>query len=250
MIGEKPSSGNRKEPNLSGQTIDKTTSLETAIAHIKDGATVMVGGFGVPGTPFILIDALLNAGVSGLTLIKNEANEDHMGVSKLIEAGKVKKLITSHLGLNGTVIGMMNSGKIEVEFYPQGILAEKIRAGGAGLLGFVTDIGIDTILRENKQMVTVDGKAAIFEPAIQADVALIHAAVADRVGNLAYTKSGRNFNPLMATAANCVIAETERIVDAGDLDPDAIHTPAAFVDCIVPIRDLTAEYGILQHHVA
>jgi acetate CoA/acetoacetate CoA-transferase alpha subunit len=209
----------------------------------------MVGGFGVPGTPFILIDALLDAGVASLTLIKNEANEDHMGVSKLIEAGKVKKLVTSHLGLNGTVIGMMNNGEIEVEFYPQGILAEKIRAGGAGLLGFVTDIGIDTILRDNKQMVTVNGKEAIFEPALTADIALIHAAVADRAGNLAYIKSARNLNPLMATAAGRVIAEAERIVETGHLDPDAIHTPAAFVDHVAPIRDPTAEYGILQHHV-
>ena len=229
--------------------IDKTTTLEAAIAHVKDGAAVMVGGFGVPGTPFVLINALLDAGVANLTLIKNEANEDHMGVSKLIEAGRVKKLITSHLGLNGTVIGMMNSGEIEVEFHPQGILAEKIRAGGAGLLGFVTDIGIDTILRDNKQMVTVNDKEAIFEPALTADVALIHASAADRAGNLVFTKSGRNFNPLMATAADCVIAEAERIVETGDLDPDAIHTPAAFVDHVVPIRDLTAEYGILQHHV-
>lgn len=231
-----------------GITMDKTTALEAVIANIKDGDAVMVGGFGVPGTPFILIDALLEAGAAGLTLIKNEANEDHMGVSKLIEAGKVKKLITSHLGLNGTVIGMMNRGEIEVAFYPQGILAEKIRAGGAGLMGFVTDIGIDTILRDNKQMVTVNGKEAIFEPALTADVALIHASVADRAGNLAYAKSGRNFNPLMATAASCVIAEAEGIVETGDLDPDAIHTPAAFVDHVVPIRDLTAEYGILQHH--
>lgn len=231
-----------------GGTIDKITTIETAIAHVKDGAVVMAGGFGVPGTPFILIDALLEAAISRLTLIKNEANEDLMGVSKLIEAGRVQKLITSHLGLNSAVISMMNRGKIDVEFYPQGILAEKIRAGGAGLMGFVTDIGIDTILREKKQIITVNGKEAIFEPALTAEIALIHAAAADRAGNLAYTKSARNFNPLMATAARRVIVEAERIVATGDLDPDAVHTPAAFVDHVVPIQDLTAEYGILKHH--
>ena len=124
--------------------LDKTCSIEDIRLRFKDGMTVMVGGFGVPGTPFTLIDALLATGASDLTLIKNEANEDHMGLSKLIEAGRGKKVITSHLGLNATVIGIMNRGEIEVEFYPQGILAEKIRAGGAGLFGFLTDIGIDT----------------------------------------------------------------------------------------------------------
>jgi acetate CoA/acetoacetate CoA-transferase alpha subunit len=145
-------------------------------SRFKDGMTVMVGGFGVPGTPFTLIDALLATGASDLTLIKNEANEDHMGLSKLIEAGRCKKIITSHLGLNATVIGIMNRGEIDVEFYPQGILAEKIRAGGAGLFGFLTDIGIDTILSDKKQTVTIDGREVIAEPALRADVALIHAA--------------------------------------------------------------------------
>ena len=229
--------------------IDKTTSLENALKAIHGGDTIMAGGFGVPGTPFTLIDALLATGVSELTLIKNEANEDHMGLSKLIEAGRAKKIITSHLGLNATVIGIMNRGEIEVEFYPQGILAEKIRAGGAGLFGFLTDIGIDTILRDKKQTVTIDGRKVIAEPALRADVALIHAAVADRSGNLVYEKSARNFNPLMATAADTVIAEVERVVETGSLDPDQIHTPGAFVDHVVEIKELTQEYGILAHHV-
>ena len=156
--------------------IDKTCLIENILARFKDGMTVMIGGFGVPGTPFMLIDALLANGASDLTLIKNEANEDHMGLSKLIEAGLAKKIITSHLGLNATVIGIMNRGEIDVEFYPQGILAEKIRVGGAGLFGFLTDIGIDTILSDKKQTVTIDGRKVIVEPALRADVALIHAA--------------------------------------------------------------------------
>jgi acetate CoA/acetoacetate CoA-transferase alpha subunit len=229
--------------------IDKTCLIEDIRSRFKDGMTVMVGGFGVPGTPFTLIDALLAAGASNLTLIKNEANEDHMGLSKLIEAKRCKKIITSHLGLNTTVIGFMNRGEIDVDFYPQGILAEKIRAGGAGLFGFLTDIGIDTILSDNKQTVTIDGRKVIAEPALRADVALIHAAVADRSGNLVYEKSARNFNPLMATAADTVIAEVERVVETGSLDPDQIHTPGAFVDHLVEIKDLTQEYGILAHHV-
>lgn len=229
--------------------IDKTSLIEKLCAQFKDGLTVMVGGFGVPGTPFTLIDALLASGASDLTLIKNEANEDHMGLSKLIEAGRAKKLITSHLGLNATVIGIMNRGELEVEFYPQGILAEKIRTGGAGLFGFLTDIGIDTILSAKKQTLTMDGRNVIVEPALRADLALIHAAVADRSGNLMYEKSARNFNPLMVTAADTVIVEAERAVETGSLDPDRIHTPGAFVDHVVEIQELTQAYGILAHHV-
>ena len=229
--------------------IDKTCLLENIHTHLKDGMTIMVGGFGVPGTPFTLIDALLEVGVSGLTLIKNEANEDHLGLSKLIEAGQAKKLITSHLGLNATVIGMMNRAEIEVEFYPQGILAEKIRAGGAGLFGILTDIGIDTILAQNKELTTVNGQRVLIEPALRADVALIHAAAAEPFGNLVYEKSARNFNPAMATAAGTVIVETELLVAPGELEPDTIHTPGGFVDHVVVLNELSAEYGILEHHV-
>ena len=229
--------------------IDKTIALEQAVNSIHNGACIMVGGFGVPGTPFTLIDGLLESGVSGLTLIKNEANEDHMGLSKLIEAGRAKKLITSHLGLNATVIGMMNRGEIDVEFYPQGLLAEKIRAGGAGLIGILTDIGIDTILAETKEIITVNGHRAVVEPALRADVALIHAAAADPFGNLVYEKSARNFNPAMATAAGTAIVEAERLAAPGELDPDEIHTPGGFIDHVVVLDELTDEYGILEHHV-
>ncbi|MBW2094242.1 MAG: CoA transferase subunit A [Deltaproteobacteria bacterium] len=228
--------------------MDKCTSIEKALQSVHDGDRVMVGGFGVPGTPFTLINGLLEKGARGLTLIKNEANEDGMGLSKLIEAGRARKVICSHLGLNVTVIGMMNRNEVEVEFYPQGILAEKIRAGGAGLIGILTDIGIDTILSEKKQRIEVNGQNVLVEPALRADVALIHASVADHFGNLIYEKSARNFNPLMATAANIVIAEVEKIVETGDLDPEHIHTPGAFVDHIVVIKEITPEYGILAHH--
>ncbi|MEN8244538.1 MAG: CoA transferase subunit A [Thermodesulfobacteriota bacterium] len=229
--------------------MNKVTNISDAISTIKDGQTIMVGGFGVPGTPFMLIEALLQHGARHLTLIKNEANEPHLGVSKLIEAGRVDRLITSHLGLNTTVLGMMNDKKIEVEFNPQGILVERIRCGGAGLIGFISDIGIDTVLSKNKQIITLNGQKGTVESALRADVAMIHAAVGDDIGNLVYEKSARNFNPAMATAADTVIAEVESIIDTGSLDPDAIHTPGAFVDRVVEIRKLRDEYGILEHHV-
>jgi acetate CoA/acetoacetate CoA-transferase alpha subunit len=228
--------------------IDKCVSIEKALEHVRDGDSVMLGGFGVPGTPFTLIDGLLARGASGLTLIKNEANEDGMGASRLVEAGRVRKLICSHLGLNATVIGMMNRSEIEVEFVPQGILAEKIRAGGAGLQGVLTDIGVDTILAKEKRRIEIDGRKLIVEPAMRGDVALVHAHMADRFGNLVYRKSARNFNPLMAIAAHTVIVEVENLVDTGDLDPENIHTPGAFVDCVVVIEEITPEYGILKHH--
>jgi acetate CoA/acetoacetate CoA-transferase alpha subunit len=230
--------------------IDKVCSLEEAVARVRPGDAVMVGGFGVPGTPFTLIDGLLAAGTDELTLIKNEANEDHMGVSKLLEAGRVRKMITTHLGLNKTAIGMMNRGEIEVEFYPQGILAEKVRAGGAGLYGFLTDIGLDTeLLASTKQTTWFEGRELILEPALTAEVALVHAAKADRFGNLLYAKSAMNFNPLMATAAATVIAEVEEVVDIGELDPEHIHTAGAFVDHLVVLEELSEEYGILERHL-
>jgi len=228
--------------------IDKCVSIEMALQHVRDGDSVMLGGFGVPGTPFTLIGGLLARGTSGLTLIKNEANEDGMGASRLVEAGRVRKLICSHLGLNATVIGMMNRNEIEVEFFPQGILAEKIRTGGAGLQGFLTDIGVDTILAKEKRRIEIDGRKVIVEPAMRADVALVHAHMADRFGNLVYRESARNFNPLMATAADTVIAEVENLADTGELDPENIHTPGAFVDYVVVIEEITPEYGILKHH--
>jgi acetate CoA/acetoacetate CoA-transferase alpha subunit len=229
--------------------IDKTQSIEQTLAAVQDGHTVMVGGFGVPGTPFTLIDGLLARGVRDMTLVKNDANEPGMGISKLLEAGRVKTLIASHLGLNPTAMAMMNRGEIDVELYPQGILAEKIRAGGAGLIGILTDIGIDTILREHRQIVTVEGREAILEPSLRADIALIHAATADRAGNLLFAKSARNFSPLMAMAAERVIVEAETVVPIGAIDPDGVHLPAAFVDHIVTLGALTTEYGVLPQHV-
>lgn len=228
--------------------IDKTIPSVQALSQVLDGQTIMVGGFGGPGTPFTLIELLCQRGTKQLTLIKNDANEPGMGISKLLEAGQVQTLIASHIGLNATAVAMMNRRELEVLLYPQGILAEKIRAGGAGLLGFLTDIGVDTILRESRQVIHLEGREAILEKALRADVTLIHAAVADRAGNLIFAKSARNFCPLMATAANTVIVEAETVVATGSLDPDQIHLPGAFVDHILPLDQLTPDYGVLPQH--
>lgn len=225
---------------------DKQCSVEDAIAHIKDGDTVMLGGFGVPGTPFALIHALVRHGARNLTIVKNDANEQNMGVDHLLQSGLVSRLITTHLGLNAHAIELMNSGQISVEFNAQGILAERIRAGGAGLGGFLSDIGIGTELAEGKQVLEQDGKTYLVEPALRANVALLHAARADSFGNLAYVATARNFNPLMAMAADCVIAEAEAVLPLGGLAPDDVHTTGVFVDHVAALGALSEEYAVVQ----
>ena len=166
----------------------------------------------------------------------------------IIENGQVDKLVTSHIGLNKNVINMMNSGQIEVEFYPQGILAEKIRIAGSGCYGFLSDIGIDTELTDPSELIQWNGKTLKIESALNADFALIHAAKADLYGNLIYSASGINFSPLMAMAADHVIVETPNLLTPGDLQPESIHTPCAFVESIVYLESLGNEYDILEHH--
>ncbi|WP_439156332.1 CoA transferase subunit A [Yoonia sp.] len=225
---------------------DKRCAIADAVGEIKDGDTVMIGGFGVPGTPMTLIHALVDHGARNLTLIKNDANEPGMGIDHLLQSGQVARLITTHLGLNGNAIALMNTGKLEVEFNAQGILAERIRAGGAGIGAILSDIGIGTELAEGKQVVEMEGKDFVVEPALRADVALIHAGRADSFGNLAYVATARNFNPLMAMAADCVIAEAEQIVPLGQLRADDVHTPGVFVDHVAELRELSKEYAVVQ----
>lgn len=225
---------------------DKRCSMESAVAAIKDSDTVMVGGFGVPGTPMTLIHALVAHGARNLTLIKNDANEPDMGIDHLLQSGQVARLITTHLGLNGHAITLMNSGALEVEFNAQGILAERIRAGGAGIGAILSDIGIGTELVDGKQLVDMDGKHYVVEPALRADVALIHADRADSFGNLAYAATARNFNPLMATAADCVIAEAEQVLPLGEIRADDVHTPGVFVDHVTELGELSEEYAVVR----
>ncbi|MGC9370168.1 MAG: CoA transferase subunit A [Paracoccaceae bacterium] len=225
---------------------DKTTGLEEAVARIPDGATVMLGGFGVPGTPFAMIRELVRQGQKDLTIIKNDANETGMGVDHLLANGQVTRLITTHIGLNPRAIAMMNAGELAVEFCAQGILAERVRAGGAGLKAVVTDIAMETELGNGKLRIEVNGAPAMIETALRADVALLHADRADVFGNLAYAATARNFNPLMAMAADRVIAEAERVLPLGGLAPDEVHTPGPFVDHVVRLAELTEEYAVAR----
>ncbi|WP_036547508.1 CoA transferase subunit A [Nitrincola lacisaponensis] len=229
--------------------VNKIKKIEDAIAAIPSGAVIMIGGFGSPGTPFSLIDELLRQGQRQLTLIKNDANEAGIGISKLIEQGQVERLITTHIGLNKTAIEWMNAGRLQVEFHPQGMLAEKIRTAGAGSFGFLTDIGLDTEITRPEQLLNWQGQQYKVEMALKADVALLHAARADRFGNLVYDGSAMNFNPLMAMAADQVIVETPECLDPGALPPNQIHTACAFVDHLVVLPRLTSEYAVMEHHV-
>ena len=225
---------------------DKTIPMAEAVAAIPDGATVMVGGFGVPGTPFALLAELARQDKRDLTLIKNDANETGTGVDLLIASGRVRRLITTHIGLNANAIAAMNEGRIEVEFCAQGILAERVRAGGAGLPAVLTDIGMQTELSAGKQIVQVDGRCLMVETALRADVALIHADRADPFGNLAYRATARNFNPPMAMAATTVIAEVEVLLPLGGLAPDEVETPGVFVDHLCLMAEISEEYGVVR----
>jgi acetate CoA/acetoacetate CoA-transferase alpha subunit len=225
---------------------DKRCDIAAAVGRIKDGDTVMIGGFGVPGTPFTLIQALVQQDARNLTVIKNDANEPDMGVDHLLRSGQVARLITTHLGLNSHAIGLMNSGAIDVEFNPQGILAERIRAGGSGLGGVLSDIGIGTELAEGKQVVEMQGTTYLVEPALRADVALIHADRADTFGNLTYAATAQNFSPLMAMAAACVIVEAETVVLPGEIAANAVQTAGVFVDHVTQLENLSEEYAVVR----
>jgi len=226
--------------------IDKTLQIEEAISKISDGAVIMVGGFGVPGTPFMLIDELVRQNQKRLTVIKNDANEANMGIDHLLRNGQVERLIVSHIGLNPHAIQLMNEGRIEVEFCAQGILAERIRAAGAGLPGFLTDIAMDTLLARGKQMIEFEGQNYLIEKALKADIALVHAHASDPFGNLIYAASARNFNPLMAMAAGTVIVETENLLALGGIPAEAVHTPGPFVDHVVHLHGLTGAYAVVR----
>jgi acetate CoA/acetoacetate CoA-transferase alpha subunit len=206
----------------------------------------MIGGFGVPGTPFMLIDELVRQNQKQLTIIKNDANEPEMGVDHLLSNGQVKRLIVSHIGLNPHAIKLMNEGRVEVEFCAQGILAERIRAAGAGLPGFLSDIAMQTQLARGKPTVEFEGQTYLIEKALKADVALIHAHASDPFGNLTYAAAARNFNPLMAMAGGIVIAEAENLLPLGGIQAEAVHTPGPFVDHVVHLGQLTREYGVVR----
>lgn len=211
----------------------KVQAVTRAVSHIKDGSTLMYGGFGGIGNPPTLIKALLDNGTKDLTLIGNDAAFPQVGIGQLISAGRAKKLIASHIGSNPNAGKQMHEGTLNIEFSPQGTFVERIRAGGAGLGGILTDIGIDGLVAENKQKVDVDGNIFLLEKPLTADVAIVYAKKADVFGNLIFDKSARNTSPLVAMAGEVTIAEADEIVPPGALDPEAIVTPGAFVDIVV-----------------
>ncbi len=211
----------------------KITTASQAVEPIQDGAVIMIGGFLGTGTPENLIDALVAKGVKDLTIIGNDGGLPGRGICKLLEAGMVKKLIASHVGMTKIVAEQKNSGVLELELVPQGSLAEKIRAGGFGLGGILTPTGVGTLVAEGKETLTVKGTEYLLELPLTADFALIRAFKCDEFGNSIYTKTTRNFNPLMASAAEHVIVGTEEILKVGEIDPDDVVTPGIFVDFIV-----------------
>jgi acetate CoA/acetoacetate CoA-transferase alpha subunit len=209
----------------------KTITLPDAVAMIPAGATLMIGGFMGVGTPEPLVDELVRQQKGDLTVIANDTAAP--GIGKLIDAGLLRRVIVSHIGLNPETQRQMLAGSLQVDLVPQGTLAERIRAGGFGLGGILTATGIGTVVEEGKQKVAVDGRDYLLEPALRADFALVHAFIADYLGNLQYALTARNFNPLMAMAAETVVVQAENIVPVGVVAPDHVMTPAPVVDYLV-----------------
>jgi len=210
------------------------TSAEEAVAHVKSGDTVMVGGFGLVGAPLALIDALVeHSDATDLTIVSNNIGEPGRGLGKLLRQGRIRRGISSYFTSNPEAVAAVNAGEMEATLLPQGTFAEAIRAGGAGIGGFFTPVGAGTMLAEGKEQRVVEGVPHVLELPLHADVALVYAARADRLGNLWYRHTARNFNPLMATAARVTIAEAGEILDVGELDPESVHTPHLYVDVLV-----------------
>lgn len=218
--------------------IDKTVaSLEEAVAGIHDGATIMISGFGGAGQPAELIDALIAQGAKDLTIVNNNAGNGETGLAALLEAGRVRKILCSFPRQADSYVfdELYRSGKLELELVPQGNLAERIRAAGAGIGGFFTPTGFGTLLAEGKETRRIDGRDYVLEYPIHADFALVKARKGDRWGNLVYRKTARNFGPIMASAAKCAIAQVDEIVELGALDPEAIVTPGIYVKRVVQV---------------
>ncbi|WP_100331004.1 CoA transferase subunit A [Bacillus xiapuensis] len=209
------------------------TDFHQAVSEIKDGMTVMVGGFGLCGIPENLIQALAASGVKELTVISNNCGVDDWGLGLLLENKQIKKIIGSYVGENKEFERQMLAGEMEVELTPQGTLAEKIRAGGAGIPAFYTPAGVGTPVAEGKEIREFNGKSYLLEESLTADFSLVCAQKADEMGNLVYNKTARNFNPMMAAAGKVTIVETEEIVQAGELDPECIHTPGIYVQALI-----------------
>lgn len=214
------------------------STLQDAVAGIQDGSSVLVSGFGGAGQPHELIDALIDQGAKDLVLVNNNAGNGETGIAKLMKLGRVRKVICSFPRQVDSHVfdGLFRAGNIELELVPQGTLAERIRAGGAGIGGFYTRTAVGTVLAQGKEVRTIDGEDYIYEPPIKSDVALVKAWRADRWGNLVYRKTARNFGPVMATAAKLTIVQVYDTVELGELDPEAIVTPGIYVDRVVRVE--------------
>jgi 3-oxoacid CoA-transferase subunit A len=218
--------------------IDKTVrDAEDAVSDVPDGATIMMGGFGLCGIPENLIRALVRKGTRDLTVISNNAGTSDYGIGLLLRTRQVRKMIATYVGENDLFERQFLSGELEVELNPQGTFAERIRAGGAGIPAFFTPTGYGTQVAEGKEERLIGGRSCILESSLTADYAFVKAFRGDRLGNLVYRKTARNFNPVMATAAHLTIAEVESIVEPGAIDPDAVHTPGIYVTRIFQGRD-------------
>lgn len=213
--------------------MNKLITLEEAAEKVKDGMTIMVGGFLGCGNPHRMIDKLVEKGVKDLTLICNDTGFPEVGVGKLVVHKQIKKVIASHIGTNPETGRQMNEGEMEVVLVPQGTLAEQVRAGGAGLGGILTPTGVGTVVEQGKDLIEVDGATYLLEKPLRADVALIAGETVDRFGNIVYYGATRNFNNIMATAADVVIVEAEQVVEVGAIDPNHVVTPGIFVNYIV-----------------
>ena len=211
----------------------KIISLKQAVNHVQSGMTIMIGGFLGNGSPKRIIDLLVQKPVKNLTLIANDSATPEVGLGKLIANKQVKKLITSYIGMNPASVEQMNAGEMEIQFVPQGTLAERVRCGGSGLGGVLTRTGVGTLVSDGKQHITIDGVEYLLELPLHADIALIGASCGDKSGNLQYKGTTQNFNPLMAMAADLVIAEVENFVEVGEIAPELVHTSAIFVDYLV-----------------
>ena len=205
------------------------SDADEAIRDIRDGASIMIGGFGLCGNPENLIRALVKKGVKNLTTISNNAGVDGFGVGLLLAAGQIRKHVGTYVGENKLLEQMVLAGKMELELVPQGTFSERMRAAGAGIPAFYTPTGVGTVVAENKETREFDGRTYLMERSLPADFAFVKAWKGDKWGNLVYRKTARNFNPMMATAARVTIAEVEHLVEVGELDPDSIHTPSIFV---------------------
>jgi len=213
--------------------INKLISMEKAVSMIDDGAVLMIGGFMACGTPLGIIDAIIDKGVKDLTIISNDTAMPEIGIGKLIVNKQVKRVIASHIGTNKETVRQVTSGDIEMDFVPQGTLAERIRAAGYGLGGILTPTGIGTLMEEEKEIIEIDKVRYILEKPIKADISLISGSLVDKNGNSFFNATTNNFNQVMATAADITIVEAKKVVEVGKLDPNYVMTPGIFIDYIV-----------------